>query len=254
MAYALAIAGGLVVGSFLNVCITRWPTGESVVSPGSHCRRCQKPVRWYDNIPLLSYILLGRRCRACKAVIPLRYPMVELAGAALAAGVVAEGFEPRLALLMFALGAALIIVTFIDIAHRIIPDTITLPSILIGPGAAFVVGHISVTESLAGIVVGGGILWLIAVVYERLRSREGMGLGDVKLLAMIGGLLGFKAALFTLLVSSVVGAVVGLVLMALKRNRLDSEIPFGPFLALAALVYMFHGAALVAWYFERMAV
>ncbi len=248
MVYALAITGGLVVGSFLNVCITRWPAGESVVTPGSHCRRCLAPIKWYDNIPLLSYVVLGGRCRACKAVIPLRYPLVELAAAGLAAGVVAAGFEPRLALLMFALGAALIVVTIIDIDHRIIPDAITLPSILVGPAAAFFIGHIRVTESVAGIVVGGGILWAVAAVYEKLRGREGMGMGDVKLLGMIGGVLGLEGALFTLLLSSVAGATTGLMLMAPRRTRPDTEIPFGPFLALGALVYMFFGSDLVAWY------
>lgn len=252
MTYALVIAGGLVVGSFLNVCIARWPEDESVVTPRSHCRRCLEPIKWYDNVPVLSYLLLGRRCRACKAVIPLRYPLVELLTAGLALAVLAAGFEPRLAILMFALGAALLVVTFIDIDHRIIPDAITLPSILVGPAAAFVLDHISVTDSLAGIVVGGGILWLVATLYEKLRGREGMGMGDVKLLAMIGGMLGLQGALFTLLLSSVAGATAGLVLVAAKRTRLDTEMPFGPFLALGALVYMFYGTALVAWYFGRL--
>jgi leader peptidase (prepilin peptidase)/N-methyltransferase len=145
----------------------------------------------------------------------------------------------------------LIVITFIDIDHRIIPDVITLPSILVAPGVAFVIGHITVIDSLLGIVVGGGILWLVAEVYLRLRKQEGMGLGDVKMLAMAGGLLGWEASLFTLIVGCAIGAVFGLVTIVVRGGRLDMEIPFGPFLAAGCMIYMLSGPELLSWYFSH---
>jgi leader peptidase (prepilin peptidase)/N-methyltransferase len=193
-------------------------------------------------------VLLRGHCRDCRAPIPLRYPLVEFLAALLVLALLHGGREPREALLLFALGSALIVVTFIDLDHRIIPDAITIPFIVIAPAAAFLVGHITVKESLAGALVGGGLLWAIARLYALVRKQEGMGLGDVKLLAMIGGLQGWQSALFTLGTASVSGAAVGLLVMAAKRGRLNMEIPFGPFLALGAVVYMFAGPALIAWY------
>ncbi len=248
MLESAALLAGLVVGSFLNVCIVRVPRGESVITPSSHCRHCQAAVRWYDNIPLLSYALLGGRCRDCKEPIQLRYPLVEAATALLAFGLVSTFADPRQLLLFFALTSALVVVAFIDIDHRIIPDVITLPSILVAPAAAFFVDHISVLNSLVGVALGGGILWGVASLYALLRKREGMGLGDVKLLAMIGGILGWEAVLFTLLISSVGGALFGLALVVLRRGKMDLEIPFGPFLAAASVLYIFSGPALVGWY------
>jgi len=145
--------------------------------------------------------------------------------------------------------AAMIVITFIDIDHKIIPDVITLPSILVSPAAAFVIGQISVTDALIGILAGGGVLWGIAALYELIRKQEGMGFGDVKLLAMVGGFMGWQASLFTLIMGSLLGTVVGLVLMIVRRGRLDMEIPFGPFLAAGALLYLFGGPELIGWYF-----
>ncbi len=250
MVEVLVIIAGLVAGSFLNVCIARIPEGQSVVLPPSHCPRCKAPIHWYDNIPLLSYLALGGRCRSCREKISIRYPLVEAITAVLAWVLYIQGFEPRVLLFYAAITGALIVVTFIDIDHRIIPDMITIPSILVAPAVAFVLRNIGVLDSLLGIIVGGGILWLIAEGYWLLRKQEGMGLGDVKLLAMVGGFFGWKGALFTLLVGSVAGSLVGLAVMLVRRGRLDMEIPFGPFLAAGAVLYMLYGPRLIQWYLD----
>ena len=243
-----AILFGVSVGSFLNVCIARLPRDESIVQPPSHCRTCDEPIRWYDNIPLVSYIMLRGRCRACHTPIPARYPLVEALMALCALLIVRLDLPPVQLFLYFLLAAALIVVTFIDIDYYIIPDKITLPSILIAPAAALIVGHISFLQSIIGIAVGGGILWGVAWAYQKLRHEEGMGLGDVKLLAMIGGLLGWQAALFTLFVGSIAGSIIGIALLLARRRGLGTEIPFGPFLALGCFLYMLVGPALIGLY------
>lgn len=248
---ALVVAIGLAIGSFLNVCIARIPHGESVVRPPSHCPKCNSPIHWYDNIPVLSYIALRGRCRSCAAGISPRYPAVEILTAVCAVALYYGGFEPRELALYWTLAAAFIVITFIDIDHRIIPDLITLPSILIAPAVALVVGQITVVQSIVGILAGGGVLWAIATVYQIVRRQEGMGLGDVKFLAMVGGYQGWQAALFSLIVGSLFGTVVGIGLMVARRGRLDMEIPFGPFLVAGALLYIFGGPDFIAWYLSR---
>jgi len=211
---------------------------------------CHEPIRWYDNIPLISYIVLRGRCRACNAQISARYPLVEALMALCALLLVRLDLPPLQIFLYFLLAAALIVVTFIDIDYYIIPDKITLPSILIAPAVAAIVGHISFVQSIIGIAVGGGILWGVAFAYEKLRHEEGMGLGDVKLLAMIGGLLGWQAALFTLFVGSIAGSVIGIALLIARRRGLGMEIPFGPFLALGCFLYMLVGPTLIGMYLQ----
>ena len=249
LSIAIAIAAGLIIGSFLNVCIVRLPADESIVAPRSHCRSCKEPLAWYDNVPLLGWAALRGRCRHCSAPISLRYPLVEAVTAGLFAVLVTHGFPARELFLYLALVSALIVITFIDFDHFIIPDAITLPSILVAPAFAFAVGHVSVTDSALGIVVGGGILWSVAALYERIRKQEGMGFGDVKLLAMIGGFQGWVGALFALLVAAVLGSVVGVAVITARRGRLDSAIPFGPFLTGGSLVYLLWGPELIDWYF-----
>lgn len=244
---------GLVVGSFLNVCIARLPEEQSVVTPPSHCPRCKTPIRWFDNIPIVSWVLLRGRCRSCELPISARYPLVESLNALAWLSLWRVGLEPREFALYAVLASLLIVITFIDLDHRIIPDKITWPSILIAPAAAFIIGHISVTDSLIGVVAGGGVLWAIAEIYLRVRKQEGMGLGDVKMLAMVGGLLGWEAAFFTLVVGSIIGTVFGLAAMVIRRGRLDMEIPFGPFLAAGCMLYMLGGPELLGWYFSRTA-
>lgn len=243
-----AILLGLVVGSFVNVCIVRLPRDESVVSPPSHCRSCGAPVAWHDNIPVASFVMLGGRCRSCGAAIPLRYPLVEVVTGVLFGMVAMQELGPAETALQMAIAAAMVAITFIDLDHLLILDVITLPSIAAAPLLAWTVGHVTVTDSLLGIAGGGGGLWAFAWSYEKLRGREGMGLGDVKLLAMIGGLLGWQAAPFSLLAGAVAGSLVGFAVLAARRGRFDMELPFGPFLAFGALLYMFAGPAIVDWW------
>jgi leader peptidase (prepilin peptidase)/N-methyltransferase len=249
MTLLIAVLFGLLIGSFLNVCIVRLPEDESIVSPGSHCRSCRAPVAWRDNIPVLGFVLLGGRCRSCGAPFSPRYAVVEVLTGILFGLVAMRGLPLDETLLQMAICAAMVVITFIDIDHFLILNVITYPAIAISPLLAWLVGHISVTDSVIGIVVGGGGLYAFAWTYEKLRHREGMGLGDVKLLAMIGGLLGWQATLFSLFAGSMIGSVVGLVAMILRRRGLDLEIPFGPFLAVASLLYMFAGPELMDWWF-----
>lgn len=239
---------GAIVGSFLNVCIHRLPSDESVVFPASHCPHCRQPIRPYDNIPVLSYVLLRGRCRACGASISSRYPAVELlTGAAAVATVGALGISAH-ALLAFAFLCALIVITFIDFDHQIIPDAISLPGIGVGFAAALILGSPSWTASLAGILLGGGLLWGVAEGYHWLTGREGMGGGDIKLLAMIGAFLGWQAVPVTLMIASLTGTAIGIGLMLVRRRDRRTAIPFGPFLAVGAACALFWGDALITWY------
>ncbi len=248
MTLLFAVLLGLVVGSFLNVCIVRLPEDESIVSPSSRCRSCGEPIAWHDNVPVASFVILGGRCRRCRAPFSMRYPFVEILTGAMFGLVAMQGSPPALTALQMAIVAVMIVITFIDIDHFLILDVITFPSIALGPVLAWLVGHVSVTDSVLGIVGGGGLLWAFAWTYEKLRDREGMGLGDVKLLAMIGGLLGWQATLFSLFTGSLVGSVVGLAAVVLRRRQFDLEIPFGPFLAFGAVLYMFSGPELIDWW------
>ena len=247
----LSVFFGLLVGSFLNVCIVRMPEDESVVTPRSHCRECGTPVAWHDNIPVASFVILGGRCRHCGAPFSARYAFVEVLTGLLFGMVAMQGLALPLTLLQFAIVAAMIVITFIDIDHFLILDRVTYPSIALSPLLAWLVGHVTVADSLLGIAGGGGFLWAFAWGYEKLRHREGMGLGDVKLLAMIGGLLGWQATLFSLFAGAIVGSVYGLGAMLARRRHLDLEIPFGPFLAFGALLYMFAGPEIVAMWLDR---
>lgn len=239
---------GALVGSFLNVCIHRLPLGESVVFPASHCPHCQQPIAPYDNIPIVSYAVLRGRCRACGAGISARYPVVEaLTGICAVVAVGALGLTPH-ALLAFAFLSALIVVTFVDLDYQIIPDAISLPGIGVGFAAALILGDPSWGASLAGILLGGGLLWGVAEGYHRLTGREGMGGGDIKLLAMIGAFLGWQAVPVTLMIASLAGTVVGVGLMVVQRRDSRTAIPFGPFLAIGATCALFWGDALIAWY------
>lgn len=239
---------GCCVGSFLNVCICRLPQNLSIVSPRSFCPSCRAPIRAYDNIPLVSYLLLGGKCRNCGAGISWRYPLVEaLTGGVALALFLKFGFSLSF-LAYFVLSAALIVISFIDLDHRIIPDLISLPGIAAGFLLALFGPLATVKESLIGLLAGGGSLYLVAFVYEALTKREGMGGGDVKLLAMIGAWLGWKSILFTLFFASLSGAFIGGAVMLIQREGRLYAIPFGPFLAFSGLAYVFLGPELIAWY------
>jgi leader peptidase (prepilin peptidase)/N-methyltransferase len=243
---------GAVLGSFLNVCIVRLPAGESIVFPASHCPICKTPIRSYDNVPILAYLVLRGRCRACAARISPRYPFVEaLTGLAAAAALLEFGWSVRFAVALLFL-AALIVVTFIDLDHQIIPDVISLPGIPVGFAAAALTGAPGWQSSLIGILLGGGILWAVAEGYYRVTGREGMGGGDIKLLAMIGAFLGWRAVPITLVLGSLSGTVVGLVFILAKGRDSRTPIPFGPFLAASAVCALFFGDALIDWYLNLM--
>jgi leader peptidase (prepilin peptidase)/N-methyltransferase len=246
-----AIALGLCLGSFLNVCIYRIPIKKSIVFPPSSCPVCDEKIRFYDNIPLLSYILLRGKCRKCESAIPLHYPAVEaLAGLLSVALFMRFGVSPPYFLyLLFT--AALVTISFIDLHHKIIPDVISLPGIVVGLGISlFEFTPVSWAESLIGIVGGGGFLYLVAVLFEWLTGREGMGGGDVKLLAMIGAWMGWKALPFIILISSITGTVIGGAALVVARKGVRTRIPFGPFLGLGALIYFFFGSELVSWFYR----
>jgi len=242
---------GLVIGSFLNVCILRLPEEESISLPPSHCRSCDAPLAWSDMLPVVSYLILGGRCRRCGAPFSIRYAVVEALTGLLFVLVAMQDLPLEQTALQMAIAAAMIVITFIDIDHFLILNVITYPAIAVAPLLALVVGHIPFADSLIGIVGAGGGLWAFAWTYETLRHREGMGFGDVKLLAMIGGLLGWQAALFSLFAGAIVGSVAGLATMILRGRKFDMQIPFGPFLAFGALLYMFAGLQVVEWWLDR---
>ena len=244
----VSIIFGAMVGSFLNVCIHRLPKEESIVRPGSHCPKCKTPIRFYDNIPLLSYLLLGGKCRHCKAPISIQYPIVE-AITALSSFFLFITFGVSLSFFYyFSFVAALIAITVIDLYHQIIPDVISLPGIVIGLLGSLVIPQITFWSSLIGVLSGGGSLFLVATVYQWLFKREGMGGGDVKLLAMIGAFLGWKAVILTIFLSSFIGSIIGITVMLIKGKDFKYAIPFGPFLALGAVISLFWGENLINWY------
>lgn len=238
---------GLVVGSFLNVCIYRLPRGQSVVWPASHCPHCRRPLRWFENIPIVSYLVLGGVCRTCRQPISPVYPAVELATAA--AFVATSAVIPfgLLLLARLVLASALIVLFAIDLEHRILPNEITLSGI-----AAGLIFSLWLPPywraSVTGAVAGGGILLAIAWAYRRVRGAEGLGMGDVKMLAMIGAFLGWKLMLVTLVLASVAGSIVGLAMMAAKKGTLQYALPFGTFLAAGALAASLVGQPLLDWY------
>ncbi len=246
--YVLAFLFGAIIGSFLNVCIHRLPGRESIIWPASRCPACQQPIAVYDNIPLASFLWLRGRCRACGARISLRYPVIEFingAGYSLLLWQFGPGWP---AVIYAALFSALLVVTAIDLEHQIIPDVITLPGLGLGLLSASTVLPVGFWNSLAGILVGGGLLWILAWLSPYLFGKEGMGGGDIKLLAMIGAFLGWRPVLLTVMVGAVVGSVVGVGLIGLKVLRRDEYIPFGPFLALGAVVALLFQQELLSWY------
>ena len=243
---------GAVVGSFLNVCIYRIPAGQSIISPPSSCPKCGHKIRWYENIPIFSYLFLRGKCSSCKIGISVLYPAIEvMTGLLFMLVLYCFGFNPA-TLIYWLFSAALVVITFIDYDHQIIPDVISLPGIVVGFVCSFFIPWLGWLDSLVGILVGGGILFVIAYLYEKIAKREGMGGGDIKLLAMIGAFLGWKAILPVVFLSSLLGTVVGVPAMLIQKGDTRFAIPFGPFLAAAALVYLFWGQAIINWYLELL--
>jgi leader peptidase (prepilin peptidase) / N-methyltransferase len=265
--YILALLVGLSIGSFLNVCIHRLPAEQSLVWPGSRCPRCAAPIAWYDNVPIVSWLRLGGRCRTCHAPISMRYPVIELLTGGLALLSLARFGATPWAVVAFAFACALVVVSVIDLEHGIIPDVISLPGILVGLAvSALVPGGVGLWNAFAGAVLGGGLLWAIAAGYQRAAGIEGLGLGDVKLLAMIGAFLGWQSLPAVLLVASITGSLGGIAVIASRRGRTRARrvlralgpgalarhlrrtpLPFGPFLALGALAALFVPSLALPW-------
>lgn len=247
-----SILFGLALGSFLNVCIYRIPNKISIISPPSTCPNCGRRIKFYDNIPLISYIMLLGKCRHCGYRIPLTYPFVEIL----------VGFMSLFLFIRYGLSfqyvvfllfvSALIAISFIDLRHKIIPDVISLPGIIAGFLFSFFSGHISWLDSLIGILSGGGSLFLVGFLYKLITQKEGMGGGDVKLLAMIGAWMGWRSLPFVVLISSLIGAFIGLAFILLSGKGFRYKIPFGPFLSLGGLLYFFFGSELTTLYFRLL--
>ncbi|MFA4873752.1 MAG: prepilin peptidase [bacterium] len=252
--YIFAGLIGAVLGSFANVCIWRMPRGESVVWPGSHCPSCGHKLAFWENVPILSYIFLFGRCRHCRGRISLQYPIVELLCCALSLLAWWHFQEPlRFFIYLCLFIVPLVIVSGIDLGHMIIPDSISIPGIAIGVLVhVFVEGRASylgaAIDSAIGIIVGGGSLYLVAIAYEKLKKQEGLGGGDVKLIAMLGAFFGWRASILILLMSSFLGSLVGLALIVAMRKDMKYAIPFGPFLAVAGIFYLFAGMPMIRWY------
>lgn len=260
---------GLVIGSFLNVCILRIPDRKSIVLPASACPKCGAPIRPYDNIPVLSYLLLGGKCRSCKTKISPLYPAVELLTGLIFLACF-EVFGVTTETLKWAVfSAILIVLVFTDLRERILPDVVNFTGLGLGlalslftkpaDGIALWLAKrifdfpppapvLSFVDAVLGAAFGSGLLWLVSEGYFRLRGREGMGLGDVKMMLMAGAFLGVKRTLLTILAGSVLGSVLGLAVIVLRRKDANYELPFGTFLGMAALLVVFFGTPVVNWY------
>jgi leader peptidase (prepilin peptidase)/N-methyltransferase len=251
--FGLIAAGafGAIVGSFLNVCIHRLPLGSSIVWPSSACPHCKRELSWYENIPVVSFLALRARCRTCKGPISIRYPLVEaLTSALFVCAWWYYGPGPLLASrLVF--GCALIVLFAIDLEHHLLPNVITLPGIVVG-FAFSLLTEPGWLASLIGLLAGGGVLYLIAVVYFWVRHEEGLGMGDPKMLAMIGAFLGWKLTLLTLMLASLTGTAVGIGMMAAGRGTLKYALPFGCFLAVGAAASATFGQAILDWYLRLL--
>jgi leader peptidase (prepilin peptidase) / N-methyltransferase len=260
---------GLIIGSFLNVCILRIPSGKSIVLPASACPKCGEAIRAYDNIPVLSYLVLGGKCRGCKTKISPMYPLVEFLTALLFLGCFyAFGISVETAK-WAAFSAIMVVLVFTDLRERILPDVVNFTGLAIGlifslfikptdGTALWIANHLfeypppapvlSLVDAILGAAVGGGLLWLVSEAYFKLRGREGMGLGDVKMMLMAGAFLGAKRTLLTILAGSLLGSVLGVAIILARRKDADYELPFGTFLGAGALLVVFFGTPLVNWY------
>lgn len=234
---------GTLIGSFLNVVIYRIPREESIVFPSSHCPLCQHPIYWYDNIPLLGYLFLKGRCRFCHGAISIRYPFVEAMNGLGYLFLVHQFGLSWIWLAYALLYSSLLAVTFIDLDHQIVPDVITLPGLVIGVIISSTILPTGLINSLIGLFLGGGLFYLVALI-----SRGGMGGGDIKLIAMIGAFAGWKAVLLTIFISAFTGSVLGIILMIFKGKSRKYPVPFGPFLALGAMISILWGNPIIYWY------
>ena len=263
--YILSFIFGSIIGSFLNVCIYRLPREESIAYPGSHCTSCDQSISFYNNIPILSYLFLNGKCSKCESKISPRYPIVEiLTGLLFVTTVWSFGLTTQTFFYLIFL-SSIVTITFIDLEHMIIPNFITYPGIIVGilynalrtdwgnsselinkfsfgiQDFFLLLNELPILNSLFGVILGGGILLVIAYAYEIIKKRQGMGMGDVKLLAMIGAFFGWEGVLFVIFLGSILGSVIGISIIIAKRGDLKYALPFGPFLSIAAVIYIFTG-------------
>jgi leader peptidase (prepilin peptidase)/N-methyltransferase len=257
--YLITFLLGSIVGSFLNVCIYRIPRDSSIILPPSRCPSCNAPIKPYDNIPIISFVLLGGKCRQCRTRISPRYPLVEALNALLYV-LVLWRFGPGWHMpLLFAFCSTMLVITFIDLDFQIIPDSITLPGTAVGLIAGSLIlpdpfdrlSPLGFRESVIGLLSGGLVFFLIAEVSYRILRQEAMGGGDIKMMAMVGAFLGWKSVLLTTFAGSLAGSLIGVLLMLFKGTGRKTKIPFGPFLALGALLSMFCGQEILALYLKR---
>jgi leader peptidase (prepilin peptidase)/N-methyltransferase len=238
---------GLIVGSFLNVCIYRLPLKQSIVWPASRCTSCERSLDWYENVPVIAWLALSGRCRTCHASVSPMYPVVELVtGALFVGGYLLYGATP-LGFVRIAFGCAMIVLFVIDLQHRILPNIITVTGVPIGFALSLFLPP-GWRESLIGLLLGGGVLFVIGEAYYRVRGIDGLGMGDVKMLAMIGAFLGWRLTLVTLIFASFTGALVGMAMLASGRGGMKAALPFGTFLAVGAVVAVVAGDQLFNWY------
>ena len=275
-----AFVMGAFIASFMNVCIWRIPRNESVVSPPSHCPNCNAPIRWYQNIPILSWCCLRGKCANCHKPISVRYPIVELLGGILflmayfqwgipfffRGDVALYGLQPLRSLwavpVFWVVFAGLILGSFVDLAEQWIPDRVTIGGMILGVPLSVLVPELQGEQmrlhalywSLGGLFFGFGFLWLVGFVFSKIVKKDALGFGDVKLIGAVGAFFGPGAVLFTIIVSSFVGAVVGVVLMLRGKAKLGgfTAVPYGPFLALGVIAWMFWGPGIVGWYLRLL--
>jgi len=244
---AVVFVIGLVIGSFSNVCIYRVPRNESLISPGSHCPQCNKPIQFYDNIPVISYMILQGKCRYCSKQIPFQYPLVELLTGLLYISFYLFFGLQLVTFVYMLLGTVLIIITFIDLKEKIIPDILSYPFMIIGFLFSFFREDLTPMNSFLGILAGGGSLLLVAVAGTYLFKKEAMGGGDVKLAAMIGAFLGWQLTLLSLFFGFFLGAIIGIIILVLSKGK-SEIVPFGPFIALGTIITIFWGENIINWY------
>ena len=243
----VAVLFGLIVGSFLNVCIYRLPRKQSVVWPASRCTSCGRGLAWFENVPVVSWLVLRGRCRGCGARISPIYPIIEATTGALFGAVMYWYGPTPLGLVRMLFGSAMIVLFVIDLQHRILPNVITVPGTVLGVILSLFLPP-GIVAALVGVLIGGGLLYGIGEAYYRLRGVEGMGMGDVKMLAMIGAFLGWQLVLVTIIVASFGGAVLGALMLATRRGTMQAALPFGTFLAVGAAFAAVAGEPLVTWY------
>ncbi|WDP85779.1 MAG: prepilin peptidase [Desulfobacter sp.] len=249
MIYLVLFVFGSCMGSFANVCISRIPKSLSVVWPKSFCHHCKTPVKCHENIPILSYLFLGGKCRHCGAKIGMVSLLVEIISGAAALLIFSYHGISLAGLFLFIFFELLLMISCIDMAHKIIPNILSLPGILLFFGVSFLPWGIGWQDAFLGIMAGGGLLYLIALIYSKIRKTRGMGGGDLKLLAMVGAFTGWQGVMFTLFLSSFLGTLTGLGILLTNQNlNMKTSLPFGPFISFAAVVYLLFKEPLIYWY------